>query len=624
MPFAILHTKKYKEFTLIGNHIDRLHISQNVDKRRIQYNQDLVLKEILDGKVDTLRTHLNQEIISHHHSLKVDVERRIKDGYHYLKKDADRYQGKQKLRAIRKDAVKAIGVILSGSHERMKEIEQDKELFEAWKKANYEFACREWGKSNIVRMTLHMDEKTPHFHCVFVPITPDARLEYGYYLNGANKLMSLQDRYAQAMQPFGLQRGISKAITQKKHQTTREWYLEQAQNAKKNQSVVDEQTKSIKLSNAFQLDKVRKEQQAHLLKSYAENEDLKKKNEHLRKTLSQVIEQGIKSDLERVKREVNLVQHAASMGYQIVKRKGKGNWVTMEKGADSICVLTQPNDNGHWFYKSNVDTKEKGTIIDFMKNRGYSYEYIRRLGSAHLDQTPLEYLKKITPKVSEPDIAEQVAVQKYESYSSTRDNNYLQKRGIRADIIEEMKVKANTKGALFALESNGKLCSTIEYTDRGKYFQAGLPRGVCIVGKRENPDFVVITESPVDALSYEQMRYDQQKTACNTLYVATCGSPSKEINKEIVRVTTRYPHAQIVCAFDNDEAGKKMSMHVKELLEGKRVLVHKPKFGKDFNDMLLALTNKLENPSKARPERDDDELEELIDTQEARKRQQKI
>ena len=107
-------------------------------------------------------------------------------------------------RKIRSDAVKALGVIMTGSHQRMKEIEQDSTLFKEWKKANYEFACYEFGKDNIVRMTLHLDEKTPHFHCVFVPITKDGGLSAKHYINGKKTLRDLQDRYAQRMSRFGL------------------------------------------------------------------------------------------------------------------------------------------------------------------------------------------------------------------------------------------------------------------------------------------------------------------------------------------------------------------------------------------------------------------------------------
>ena len=137
--FSVLHINKYKALGGIGSHIDRRHITANVDP---------------------LRSHLNEDfayVFSKEMTLEKSVHNRISEGY-------------TKSRAIRKDAVKALGIIMGGSHERMKEIESDEELFRAWKKANYDFVCSEFGRENIVRFSLHRDEKTPHFHCVVVPI----------------------------------------------------------------------------------------------------------------------------------------------------------------------------------------------------------------------------------------------------------------------------------------------------------------------------------------------------------------------------------------------------------------------------------------------------------------------
>lgn len=160
--FAVLHLTKYKALTAIGRHIDLKHLANNVNAKRSHFNEELL--DILGAKIVPDKTELREEWVNKGRTLQEDVEDRIEQGY---------IQGK----AIRKDAVKAVGVIMTGTHERMKAIERETALFEAWKKANYSFACSEFGQKNIVRFTLHRDEKTPHFHCVFVPITPQGGLE---------------------------------------------------------------------------------------------------------------------------------------------------------------------------------------------------------------------------------------------------------------------------------------------------------------------------------------------------------------------------------------------------------------------------------------------------------------
>ena len=102
----------------------------------------------------------------------------------------DGYKGK---REIRNDAVKYITHILTGSHDKMMEIQKEGKLDE-WIEVNKSFMIREYGEENIVRFVLHMDEKTPHIHAVTVPITKDGRLS-AKEIVGARKLMQTrQDR----------------------------------------------------------------------------------------------------------------------------------------------------------------------------------------------------------------------------------------------------------------------------------------------------------------------------------------------------------------------------------------------------------------------------------------------
>ena len=94
-------------------------------------------------------------------------------------------------------------------------------MLKAWLKANVEFAKKEFGAKNIVRFTLHMDEKTPHIHCVHVPLTKDGRLSAKELMGGRFLLRDRQDRYAKAMSEFGLERGVKNSGV--KHEKTREY-----------------------------------------------------------------------------------------------------------------------------------------------------------------------------------------------------------------------------------------------------------------------------------------------------------------------------------------------------------------------------------------------------------------
>ncbi len=189
--FAVLHVTKISGSGAggIGAHISRNHTPANADPER---------------------AHLNQELVKpRSSSLKKDIDQRIQEGY-----TSDR--------KIRKDAVRAVGVILSGSPDQMKKIEKDGRLDE-WCQANKKFIQERFGKDNVLRCTLHMDEATPHIHAVFTPIK-DGKLRFKDFLDGKKGLTRLQDDYAKEMANFGLKRGFKQ--TRAKHITTRQYYAQ--------------------------------------------------------------------------------------------------------------------------------------------------------------------------------------------------------------------------------------------------------------------------------------------------------------------------------------------------------------------------------------------------------------
>lgn len=84
---------------------------------------------------------------------------------------------------------------------------------ERWSKDVYGFVCREFGETNIVSFIVHLDEKNPHAHCVFVPITADGRLCAKDVIGGKTKadaqkrLRELHNRFAEVSRKYGLDRG---------------------------------------------------------------------------------------------------------------------------------------------------------------------------------------------------------------------------------------------------------------------------------------------------------------------------------------------------------------------------------------------------------------------------------
>lgn len=222
MAFAVYHMEKGKGGSGgIGRHIDR-----------IESKYGYTTYEHSDASMRKL----NKEFILNEHCKKPlpkAIEDRIKEGYTQSKE-------------IRKDAVKFQTHILTGSHEQMKDVFSSKVTADKWLKENMDWMCERYGKDNIVRFTLHMDEKTPHIHAITVPITNDGRLSAKSYADGKKALREIQTDYAQRMEQFGLERGVERVGV--KHESALEYY---ARNKKVDEFINQPSIKPIEPKKSF-------------------------------------------------------------------------------------------------------------------------------------------------------------------------------------------------------------------------------------------------------------------------------------------------------------------------------------------------------------------------------------
>ena len=206
MGFCSYHIKKGKGGAGgLGIHIDRIKV-----EREDNYNSF--------PNADPARTHLNISYPCNGYEdmpLQTAISKRLKEGYNARNKAGE-------LKEIRKDACIFSEHVFTGTHEDLKEIEADPQRLQAWVQANRKFAEDMYRAENIVRFTLHLDETTPHIHCVIVNLTEDGRLAAKEILGGRKDLKEKQDKYAEYMKPFGLKRGLEDTgIT---HEGAEEYY----------------------------------------------------------------------------------------------------------------------------------------------------------------------------------------------------------------------------------------------------------------------------------------------------------------------------------------------------------------------------------------------------------------
>jgi len=181
---------------------------------------------------DRTRTHLNRELVQ----FPEGVRNRTQAIAHRIETAGIR-------RKVSANQVKAIRILLTGSYKDMKQMEAEGRI-EDWCNDSLKWIRETYGEQNLVSAVLHMDEKTPHIHATVIPIVTGERRKAGQEeQNGKKKyrkknpqdvrlcaddvmarhrLKHYQDTYAQAMNKYGLQRGVDGSLA--KHISTMQYY----------------------------------------------------------------------------------------------------------------------------------------------------------------------------------------------------------------------------------------------------------------------------------------------------------------------------------------------------------------------------------------------------------------
>ena len=138
-----------------------------------------------------------------------------------------------------------------------------KEIQEFFQRAA-DFLIGRVGKENIVSAVVHMDEKTPHLHLVFVPLTEDNRLCAKEIIGNRANLTKWQDDFhAYMVEKYpDLERGESASKTGRKHIPTR--LFKQAVNLSKQARAIEATLGDITPFNAGK----KKEEALSMLKKW--------------------------------------------------------------------------------------------------------------------------------------------------------------------------------------------------------------------------------------------------------------------------------------------------------------------------------------------------------------------
>ena len=226
---------------------------------------DHIERKTTPKNTDPTRTHLNRELVQ----FPDGVADRTEAISHRIRTAGIR-------RKITSDQVRAIRIVLSGTHEDMVKVQDEGRLSE-WCDDNLQWLHRTFGRENTVSAVLHMDEHTPHIHATVVPIVTGERRKAKRkqtegkrtYRKKANavrlcaddlltreRLVAYHDSYAAAMAKYGLQRGVRGS--EARHTTTAQYYRDLKRLTGELEANV-QQLQTEQRQAERQLDEVRKE-----------------------------------------------------------------------------------------------------------------------------------------------------------------------------------------------------------------------------------------------------------------------------------------------------------------------------------------------------------------------------
>lgn len=178
----------------------------------MQYHNDREPGKHTNPDIDQSRTRLNREMCPHA-DYEGEVQARIDAGYKGTRK-------------VRKDAVRLVEGIVTASPEFFEgaSAEEVRDFFED----ALGFCREEFGESNLVHFTVHMDEETPHAHFGFVPLK-DGKLSWKGFFPDKAALGAMQDRfYGRVGALYGLSRGEKRLEGQpaRRHKSVAEYKAE--------------------------------------------------------------------------------------------------------------------------------------------------------------------------------------------------------------------------------------------------------------------------------------------------------------------------------------------------------------------------------------------------------------
>ena len=284
--FAILRFAKYK-----GPEISNIEAHNERTKEKYASNPD----------IDKSRSHLNFHLITPERKYRAESEKQIAEA------------GCR----TRSDSVRVVEALVTATPEFFKGKKKDE--IKAYFQEALDFIKQNQNPETIISAVVHMDEKTPHMHLSFVPLTEDGRLSAKEIVGNKKKLTWWQDRFWEYMVKKypDLERGESASKTGRDHIPPR--VFKEMTRLTKQKTKLEELLAGVNAFNAKgkaaeigafldkyipaveQMHSTMKKYQVAFTETTVENKKLKQENAQLEQSLEKVIQESTLKQLADAK-----------------------------------------------------------------------------------------------------------------------------------------------------------------------------------------------------------------------------------------------------------------------------------------------------------------------------------
>lgn len=297
-------------------------------------------------------------------------------------------------------------------------------------------------------------------------------------------------------------------------------------------------------------------------------------------------------DFNQVKKNLNLVDLVLTLGYQHNREKSgppleKGKFHVFDyRGQaplDQVIIYQAPS--GEYLYFNRADDRDKGSVIDFLKNRlenpriaGIQASAGKTVWGSVIDNARRFLMMSAPARKSSPQLQQAIIpVQRGDQYvpdflletTPLTDTRYLKARGLR----EETLGSASFQGRILnhVHEGTGKTGQPYKFVNtafpqvyndkivgleikahglRGPAADSLSSSALWVSNTTPKTNTLVVTASAIDALSHYQLKQPN-----NTMYASTAGQLTDNKVTELRRLITNQHLRSVKLGFDNDVQG---------------------------------------------------------------------